>query len=152
MNGIEAAFEGRIGKVGELRTSQSGKPWCSISVVVGKDDDSTWLNVAVFGEQAETVAGLEKGTRIYVEGRLSLDTWQDREGNTKTGLKVAAFKVVPLGQIGRRKPARASEKGQERQEAGDTASAQRDWQRPPSAPSKPAVGYGGYGPDTEIPF
>jgi len=152
MNGIEAALEGRVGQAPTMRTSKAGKPWCTFSVAVGADDNLTWVGVSAFGKQAEDLEGLEKGVRIYVEGRLTLETWTASDGAQRTGLKLAAFTVQPIGQIGRRKPARASEKGRERQEAPDTptsdAAAQRDWQRPPS---KQDGGYGRYG-DSEIPF
>ena len=37
-----------------------------------------------------------------MEGRLSLNTWL--AGAQRTGLSVTAWEVMPLGQIGRRKP------------------------------------------------
>jgi len=157
MNAIEAAMEGRLGQAPTLRTSQNGKAWCSFTVAVGKDDDTTWVGVTVFGSQAETIAAanLEKGAQVYVEGRLTLSTWTGNDGVQRTGLKVAATLVQPLGQIGRRKPAKASERGRERQEGSDIperdAAAQRDWQRPSSTSSNRDSGYGGYG-DSEIPF
>ena len=107
MNAIEIAFEGRLGAAPTLRTSQAGKPWCALNVVHGKDTEATWLSVAVFGSQVETVAALEKGALVYVEGRLTLDTWTDKEGRERSGLKVAASLLQPLGQIGRRKPTKA---------------------------------------------
>ncbi len=107
MNAIEVAFEGRVSAAPTLRTSQAGKPWCSLNVAHGKDAETTWLSVAVFGSQAETVAALEKGALVYVEGRLTLDTWQDKEERERSTLKVAATLVQPLGQIGRKRPAKA---------------------------------------------
>ena len=34
MNGIHAAFTGRIGKDAEVRTARDGKPWASFPVAV----------------------------------------------------------------------------------------------------------------------
>lgn len=109
MNAIEAALEGRIGKPPTMRTGQSGKPWCSFSVAVGGDDNggATWVGVSAFGSQAEALADLAAGARVYVEGRLKLETWTDGEGRERTGLKLAATLVQPMGQIGHRKPAKA---------------------------------------------
>ena len=42
-----------------------------------------------------------KGDRVYVEGHLSLATWQDSEGKPRSGLAVSAWKVEKLGNIGR---------------------------------------------------
>ena len=81
MNGIEAAFIGRVGTEPELKTSQAGKPWSSLNAAVGSDDDVQWVRVAVFGETAERLAGhLHKGDRLYVEGTLRLNSWTDRNG------------------------------------------------------------------------
>ena len=75
MRGIEAAFWGGLGKDPEPRTSKTGKPFATLSVVVtvGTDDDgkevSQWVRVACFGEVAEQIAAkAKKGDRIYCEG------------------------------------------------------------------------------------
>jgi hypothetical protein len=34
MNGVHAAFEGRIGKDAEVRSTRDGKPWASFPVAV----------------------------------------------------------------------------------------------------------------------
>jgi single-strand DNA-binding protein len=107
MNSIEAAFIGRVGRDPDLRTSQSGNPWTALSVAVGEGEEVQWIRVAVFGERAEQLAGqLHKGDRVYVEGRLKLDTWTAQDGKERTGLSVAAWKAEKLGEIGRHKPAR----------------------------------------------
>lgn len=113
MRGIEAAFFGMLAKEPELRTSKSGKPWTSISVGVeiGDVDDSgaaklTWIRVAVFGDAAVKLAGAGKGARLYVEGSLTLNTWNDAHGECRTGLNVAAWKAEKVGRdaIGRQRP------------------------------------------------
>jgi single-stranded DNA-binding protein len=43
---------------------------------------------------------LRKGTEVYCEGRLKLDSWTGRDGRERTGLSVAAAKVEVLGKIG----------------------------------------------------
>ena len=151
MNAIECAFEGRLGGAPTLRTSQAGKPWCALNVVHGKDDAATWLSVAVFGAEAETVAGLEKGAAVYVEGRLTLETWQDKEGRERSGLKVAASLVQPLGQIGRKRPAKAPATAG----ACGEPPAKRDLSKrlyaPENGPSVEARSVRGFA-DQEIPF
>lgn len=108
MNGnIETAFTGRVGTEPERRISQAGKPWLRFNVAVGQDDAVQWVQVAVFGQQAEELsARLHKGDRIYVEGTLRLNTWADHEGRERSGLSVAAWKAEKLGAIGRNKPRR----------------------------------------------
>jgi single-stranded DNA-binding protein len=73
-------------------------------VGVGEGDEVTWVWVAVFEEKARALAGIAKGVEVYGEGRLSLNAWTGRDGAERTGLSVSAWQVMPLGQIGRRKP------------------------------------------------
>ena len=84
MNGsTETAFFGALGRPPDLRTAKSGKAWLSLSVAVGKDDATQWVSVAVFGDQAIELAGiLEKGDRLYCEGRLRLNVW-NANGQTR---------------------------------------------------------------------
>ncbi|MBI4498198.1 MAG: single-stranded DNA-binding protein [Chloroflexi bacterium] len=117
MHGITAAFEGRMGQDGELRFTASGTPLWETSVAVdqkprqgqgqgqGEKAPAQWVRVVVWGERAEALAQeerLTKGTSVYIEGKLELRAWQDREGRERSTLQVAAFLVQSLGQIGRR--------------------------------------------------
>jgi single-strand DNA-binding protein len=148
MNGIETAFIGRVGKEPELKTSAAGKAWTSFTACVGDGDEAQWVRIAVFGECAEHLAGhLLKGDRVYVEGRLKVDTWTAQNGQQRTGLSVAAWKADKLGQIGRNKPTKpkAPPEGEHpatptsnRDRQNQQAAAARDYQRPPG--------------DVEIPF
>lgn len=144
MNGnIEAAFTGRLGQEPEQRTSQSGKPWLRLNVAVGADDSLQWVSTAVFGEGAQELAGrLHKGDRVYVEGRLTLRTWE-KDGQTHAGLNVAAWRVERLGEIGKNKPPKPKAPSEHEVPVppinGDRRSAPRDGQRPAS-------------PDDAIPF
>jgi single-strand DNA-binding protein len=105
MNGIETAFIARVGTEPELKSSQAGKPWAAFSACVGDGDEAEWVKLVVFGDRAQQLAGhLHKGDRIYAEGRLKLEAWTGKEGKERTGIKVAAWKVERLGEIGKSKP------------------------------------------------
>jgi single-strand DNA-binding protein len=104
MKGIHCAFTGKCGQDAELKTSKSGKPWLSVSVAVdmeASEEATTWVRVAVFGQLAtELHPELKKGTEVYCEGRLKLDSWTGRDGRDRSGLSVAASRVEVLGRIG----------------------------------------------------
>ncbi len=108
MNGnIESAFIGRVGSDPELKTSAEGKPWAAFNIAVGKDEATQWVRVAVFGARAEELAGpLKKGDRVYVEGNLTMRTWE-KSGEKRAGLNVAAWKCERLAQIGRNKSSKS---------------------------------------------
>jgi single stranded DNA-binding protein len=103
VKGIESAFWGVLGKDPELREGKSGKQYCNFGCGVTVEGEATqWINVICFAPIAETISKTaKKGDRIYVEGSLTLATWQNSDGETKTGLAVSAWKVERLGNIGR---------------------------------------------------
>ena len=77
MNGIYAAFTGRIGKDAEVRSTRDGKPWASFPVAVDAKADSetptTWVRVALFGDIVGTLAPkLTKGADVYCGGSMPL--------------------------------------------------------------------------------
>jgi single-strand DNA-binding protein len=107
VNGIHAAFTGRIGKDAEVRTTRDGKPWAAFPVAVDTNVDSeagtSWVRCALFGDTVDTLAPrLTKGTQVYCEGRMTLRSWTDADGKARAGLSLAASLVQPMGQIGRR--------------------------------------------------
>lgn len=107
MSEIETAFSAVVGRPPELRTSKSGKPWASFSAVVGKEAAAQWVRVAIFNEKAETLSRtLQKGDRVYCEGRLTASVWIPDSGPPRVQLDVAAWKCERLNQIGRNKPKR----------------------------------------------
>lgn len=90
----------RIGKDAELR-SANGKPVLSLSVVYdvgwGANKKSQWLNLAMWGAQAEKVVGyFTKGKQLVVR----VDDIHIEEYNGKSGLKgtLVSFEFVQDGQ------------------------------------------------------
>lgn len=57
-------------------------------------DDATFVDIEVWGKTAEFVGQfLVKGKAAYIEGRLKLDTWDDKDGKKHSKLKVVADRV-----------------------------------------------------------
>ena len=114
MNGITAAFFGRIGQDAELRYTAQGTAFVSVSVAVedakrAEGEPAEWVRCTVWGELAEEMAPrLGKGTRVYLEGRVRLKTWT-KDGAERSGLEVSAWTCQPIGQIGRQRPRRAGD-------------------------------------------
>lgn len=71
-------------------------------------DEPTFVDVTVWGRNAENAHKyLSKGRGVFIEGRLQLDTWEDREsGKKRSKLKVVAESVqfLPDGKGGDRRP------------------------------------------------
>ena len=64
-----------------------------------KKEETTFVDVTLWGRQAE-IAGeyLSKGRSVMIEGRLNLDTWDDKEsGQKRSKLKVVCEQMQLLG-------------------------------------------------------
>lgn len=67
-----------------------------------KQEDTTFVDVTLWGRQAEVAQQyLTKGSPCYIEGRLSLDTWDDKAtGQKRSKLKVVGEALQLLGTKG----------------------------------------------------
>ncbi len=75
----------------------------AVNSVVGKDADGNrktevlFVDITAFGKQAEAIAQYtRKGTPLFVEGRLRLRTWEDKDGNkhSKHEVVLNAFQFI----------------------------------------------------------
>ncbi len=98
---------GRITREIELRHTPSGTALADLGLAVNrkrKDGDeyieeTTFIDVTLWARQAELAAEyLEKGREIYVEGRLQMENWEDKEtGQKRSKLKVVGENMQFLG-------------------------------------------------------
>jgi single-stranded DNA-binding protein len=106
MSNIEAAFFGSLGRDAELKTSKNNKQYLRLNVRVGDGDGAQWVGVMVFDEKAIEVADkMTKGARVYCEGSLRLDQWEQQDGTKRAGLSAMSWHCR-LAAIGRNKPKR----------------------------------------------
>lgn len=113
MKGIACAFEGRLGRDAQMKTTGAGRAFMVMSVIVGEDEDAQWLNVSAWNDHLIDLAEhLKSGVAVYVEGKLKMRHWEEG-GQSRSGLQVSASLVQPLALIGRSKPKapRAAAKG-----------------------------------------
>lgn len=61
----------------------------------GWKDETTFVDITAWGSSAENAAKyLTKGRAVFIEGRLQLDTWDDKEtGQKRNKLKVVAENI-----------------------------------------------------------
>jgi single-strand DNA-binding protein len=64
-----------------------------------KREETTFVDITFWGRQADIVGEYaKKGRSIYVEGRLQLDTWDDKQsGQKRSRLRVVGEQVQLLG-------------------------------------------------------
>lgn len=119
-----------------------------------KREEVTFVDVTLWGRQAE-VAGeyLSKGRQVLVEGRLQLDTWEDKDsGQKRSKLRVVCENMTMVGSRGdgtRAEGPRGDAGRSESPRGGARSSAESqappdDFQDAPSSHDAP--------PEDEVPF
>jgi len=103
---------GNLGRDPELRYTPQGTPVCSFSLATNErrkdrntgenNDITTWFRVTLWGRQAETASQyLTRGRPVYIEGRLRVEEWTDRDGKPRHTLEVHATDMQFIGGGGR---------------------------------------------------
>ncbi len=108
---------GRLGQDPEIRYTQDGTPVATLSVATSSpikrgdswEEETEWHRVVAWRRLAE-IAGeyMNKGTLVYVEGRLKTRSWEDRDGNKRWTTEIVARDIFMLGGRGERASAGAS--------------------------------------------
>lgn len=148
---------GNLTRDPELRVTPKGTAICQFSLAVnrkfkdesgGEREEVTYVDIEAWSKQGETIAKYcTKGRPLFVEGRLRLDQWEDKNDHQKRSRLVVVadnvhFLDSPRGQ-GPGGP--AGEPG----EPGDTSTDAA----PASGASRPAAPAGAAQPlDDEPPF
>lgn len=89
---------GNLGRDPELRYTPQGVAVCNLNLATNEkkrdksgemQDVTTWFRVTLWRNQAENAAKyLTKGSPVYVEGRLGMEEYTDRDGNKRISLEV----------------------------------------------------------------
>lgn len=116
-------------------------------------EETTFVDVTLWGKQAE-LAGqyLKKGRPVYIEGRLQLDSWEDKQsGQKRSKLRVVGENMQFLDSGGKRSSNDGGEEG------GGGYEERRSSSGPSAAPSRPQASRGSSAPseppeDDDIPF
>jgi single-strand DNA-binding protein len=59
-------------------------------------DETTWHNITAFNLSDYYKDTLKKGKKVFIEGRISVSTYNDRDGNKRTATKIVAENIIPL--------------------------------------------------------
>src|SRR5262245_31677792 len=98
---------GYLGRDPELRYTPQGTALCKMSIATTEkrknaqgepEEHTTWFRVTAWGRQAELANEyLAKGRQVYIEGRLRLEEYTDREGQKRFSAEVSASEIQFLG-------------------------------------------------------
>jgi single-strand DNA-binding protein len=101
---------GNLTRDPELRYTPKGTAIAKLGLAINRTwrdeagatkEEVTFVDVDAFGRQAEVIGQyLKKGKPIMVEGRLRLDTWEDKQTNqkrSKLGVVLESFQFLDSG-------------------------------------------------------
>lgn len=99
---------GNLGRDPELRYTPDGTPVCTFSLATNErrrdrttgenNDVTTWFRVTLWRRQAEVASQyLTRGKPVYIEGRLRVEEYTDRDGKTRHSLEVTATDMQFIG-------------------------------------------------------
>jgi len=101
---------GNLGRDPELRYTAQGTPVCSFSMATNErrkdrngemQDHTTWFRITLWNRLAETASQyLQKGKQVYIEGRLRVEEYIDRDGKPRHSLEVFATDMQFIGSRG----------------------------------------------------
>lgn len=130
----KAILVGNLGAEPEVRYTQDGTPVASFNVATtdrwkdkgGQMQESTeWHRIVAWRKLADICGQyLQKGSRVYIEGKMQTRKWQDQQGNDRYTTEIVAREMKMLDSKG--------ESGGGRQE--------------------PTQGGGGYSTGNDVPF
>jgi single-strand DNA-binding protein len=145
---------GNLTRDPELRYTPRGTAVADIGIAINRiwnneqnqrQEETTFVDITLWGRQAEIAQQyLSKGRGVFIEGRLQMDTWEDKtSGQKRSKLKVVAenLQFMPDGKGG----------------AGGTVSSSHSSSSPRPQPSPPTpiggtVSESHFDDEDEIPF
>jgi single-strand DNA-binding protein len=101
---------GNLGRDPEMRYMADGTAMTKFSVAASRNfsgtdgerrEETEWFNVVAWRKLAEQCSQfLQKGRKVYVEGRLQTRSWDDENGQKRYMTEVVAERVLFLDRAG----------------------------------------------------
>jgi single-strand DNA-binding protein len=151
----KAILIGNLGEAPDLRYTDGGTAVCNMRLATNESyknaDGETvqkteWHDVVAWAQLAEICdEHLEKGSQVYVEGKLQTRQWTDRDGNDRYSTEVKAQEINFLGRGRQDVPG-----DQRRSEDPDQRTAGERSEGPPADEQEPSGQ--SFDPDDDLPF
>lgn len=145
----KATLIGHVGKQPEIRYTQGGAPVANFSLATNeywtsntgeRQEKTEWHKIVAWGKLAEFCQEyIQKGSYLYIEGKIQTRNYEDRDGIKRYVTEIRALEIGMLD----KKPGGAMSSG-----ASDTAGPSGGDIPVDSLPQEPSTGGG----DDEVPF
>jgi single-strand DNA-binding protein len=150
---------GNVTRDPELRYIPSGTAVTEIGLAVNDRrkaangewvEETTFVDVTLWGRQAEIATEyLSKGSPVLIEGRLKLDSWQDKDGQKRSKLRVIGERMQMVGSKGQ---GGGGGRPAPRAAAGSPAYDESEYGAPADSYSEPSGAATSGPPEDDIPF
>lgn len=147
---------GNLTRDPEVRYTPKGQAVVDLGIAVNRRyrvenetrEEVTYLDVTFWGKQAEVLGQyMKKGRPIFVEGRLHMDTWEDKQsGQKRSRLRITGEEFQFLGSGGSGGGGGGYDPGDEESRSSRPAQSQPSGRPAPSDPFPPGLD------DDEVPF
>lgn len=154
---------GNLGKDPEMRYTQSGVPVCSFPMATSetyrdrttneKITQTEWHNIVIWRKMAETAEKyLNKGSQVYIEGKLRTRSWEDQQGMKRYTTEIVADVMQLLDRPSGDRPQSAPHPAEKAASIPGTGGQVQSTAAAPAAPA--SGGFGGDDPnlDGDLPF
>jgi single-strand DNA-binding protein len=94
---------GNLTREPELRYTPNNTAVCDFGLAVNRNyqdssgewqEETAFVDITVWGNQAENASQyLDKGNRLFLEGRLTFDSWENDAGENRSKLSVTAQRL-----------------------------------------------------------
>ena len=101
---------GNVGKDPEVRHLESGNQVANFSIATTEKyknksgemvSNTEWHNIVVWRGLAKVVEDyVKKGAQLYIEGKITTRSWDDRDGNKRYTTEIVADNLQMLGRRG----------------------------------------------------
>lgn len=152
---------GNLGKDPEVRYTQSGTAVGNFTLATTErrkqgdewGDHTEWHNIVAWGRQAELCSQyLQKGSTVYIEGRIQTRKWQDKEGNNRYTTEIVVGDIQFLN----RTKSQGDSGGYEGSRSGGYGGSRGGGGGGPRPPQDdfpgPGGDEGGFDPNDDVPF
>lgn len=120
---------GFLGQDPTVRYTKAGQAVASFSIATTekytkkdgeKVEQTEWHRIVAWGKLGEICGEyLNKGSQVYIEGKLQTRDWDDKDGNKRSTTEIVANIMTMLGQAGGQNTSTPSQDSNSSSPAGD---------------------------------
>ncbi len=103
LNLNQVSLAGRLTRDPQVKALANDKVVADFGVAINRrwkgadgevKEEATFLDIEAWGRTAELVGQyLAKGSPVYIDGRIRVDQWQDKDGSRRSKMKIVAESV-----------------------------------------------------------